>query len=430
MIGLRQIVIILFSLIISSLSSNASQDYRLEIVIDRIDEIENFSFLPKSLSERMINKFPSRKHSKDRPTYFFNIADSTYGLNDGTFDVHVWKDSTWINLYDGVYSGYNFYSQVLIINNKLYSLGGYGYWTWHSDLIQFDFEEKEWEIVSVNNALTNYCGELRGTKGDTIVSFLGQYADEKTNQRSREYNGYWLTLNNKEWKKIQINLKEEDFQRTKWYKLSFNLPNYWILYNKYKANTGFTIIDKSTSKIYFKEYVPYGITDSPYFYFSDNRLYWQSSNNKLLMKNMDEAIQSAQNIGKVNFIEEKDQTSKFTIIIIVGAFIIFSMISWIFIRRKIGKKTKKEGSHINSNEMERIYNIISKMKSLELSTEQLDTIFEIDNSSYDNRRAQRARIINELNTLSAMKDGKKIISRHRDQTDRRYFKYQVGKNSQ
>ena len=50
-------------------------------------------------------------------------------------------------------TAYNFGSKKFVWGNRIYSFGGYGYWNYHGQLIVFDFDKNEWEILPITQEL-------------------------------------------------------------------------------------------------------------------------------------------------------------------------------------------------------------------------------------------------------------------------------------
>ena len=70
---------------------------------------------------------------------------------------------TFVRLDHTFYRGYNFFAHQFVRNNKLYSLGGEGFWAFSKVLTYFNVDKKEWEVVRNENF------------GPEIINFYGYH---------------------------------------------------------------------------------------------------------------------------------------------------------------------------------------------------------------------------------------------------------------
>lgn len=415
----------LFTLIISLLFLSVvrgSSDFRLSIRLNELDRIEDFSFLPKPLNQQILEQLPRRYNSFDKLTYIFPVNDSICAMHDGSFDVYVLRDSVWKNLYQGKYYGYNFYSDVLNIDDAIYSLGGYGYWTHHNNLIKFSFEENSWQIVETQNLPVNYGAIIKGAVGDTVISMWGKYADIKSGLLEKEHNGYWLDINDAIWKRLQVDLnpKYENPEMSE-HSPYFILKDYLVLYSYYGNSSGFTIIEKSSFNIFFYELLGTAIQSSPYHFNAENRIGWQ--NNKGTTDYIDiSGIVDMPKIGEVRFEKETSNSIYYLIFI---AFLILGIIGLFLLRKR---KTNTKPSLKENAEVDHFKYLLEKIdnyKGQELTTSELDKLLEIQHLTYDNKRSHRSKLISEINLHSNTASGFSLIKRKRDDKDKRYYKYKI-----
>jgi len=160
------------------ISLYAIGDESFKIIFDRsnFSDSTNISFLPNEFSHDMLFKLPViDKHRSTRIGYYFitNIQEKIYALHSGSFNVMLWNGSDWINLYKASYHGYNFEAFFFVYEDNLYSLGTYGYWLTHSNVLKFNFDAEVWDMVITRNSPENYGSYFVGQIGDTLISIFG-----------------------------------------------------------------------------------------------------------------------------------------------------------------------------------------------------------------------------------------------------------------
>jgi hypothetical protein len=105
--------------------------------------------------------FSKISNSVNADLHILEIKDEKYLLFSGYLDVYHWENAHWVNIYNGNLSGYNFGSKKFVSNNKIYSYGGYGFWNLHGELIVFDIEKGDWDIMPCTRKLPGGIGILQ-----------------------------------------------------------------------------------------------------------------------------------------------------------------------------------------------------------------------------------------------------------------------------
>jgi hypothetical protein len=130
--------------------------------------------IKKMFTEAKKIYFSKISNSVNADLHILEIKDEKYLLFTGYLDVYHWENAHWVNIYNGNLSGYNFGSKKFVSNNKIYSYGGYGFWNLHGELIVFDNEKGDWDIMSCTRKLPGGIGILQEDNQKIQVYSEGQ----------------------------------------------------------------------------------------------------------------------------------------------------------------------------------------------------------------------------------------------------------------
>lgn len=142
------------------------------------------NFLDSLSSEmRLLTDSLKEEHYQNNRIDLLEIKNSVHAIPDGYFDVFKRNNGRWKNLYGGVFGEYNFGSVKLVVNDKIYSYGGSGFWRSVHTVIGFLADKGEWELLKFSEDLPsgiayNHKGSLRIfglEKGVTANLANGQY---------------------------------------------------------------------------------------------------------------------------------------------------------------------------------------------------------------------------------------------------------------
>lgn len=335
------------------------------------------------------------------------IKNEKYLLVDGTFDVFHWEKDKWKNLYKGIYFGYNFGSKKFIVDDEIYSFGGYGYWNVHGQIIQFLKERGSWELI---DGPSPPYGIATSKNRNLIV-----YASDSV-----------FSVNiDKKTMKVRPMLRKITRNSYLPNKNSIELENYVYIHDR----RPYYLIDKKNDSLFESKLSPFnemgnalpnGIIytkgDSMFCYNRDFNLL--GAYNALSEKKFFMPIKVADN---TTF-----QTSGKWLIVLLASIVISAIIY--FLKRK---------KHISSSEediqTESTFNLehpliieLLNHKDVELQQDKLDEIFEIDHiQSSESKRFRRSQKIKEINQLYHSFYKKELIIRIKDPLDKRMFKYRI-----
>ncbi len=346
-----------------------------------------------------------------RKAEIYTIGQDRYLLVDGTFDVFKWTNGKWNNLYKGIFFGYNFWSKKFIIDGKIYSYGGYGYWNSHGQVIQFLPNRDEWELVEIYPELPFGLASMQNKQ-------LVIYTPDST---------------------IQVNIKDKSFKSKALFthdfkdiditrKFTLELKNFTIFHGMVPN----FLIDKKDGILYESKLSPFqyletslekGLVqvraDSIYCYTPEFKVLaaYNASNEFQFYKSVDSKPES-HGLSKSDY---------FTIIIGSGLFLGFV---FIYLRKKV--KTDQFSTEIERNK-DIDHPIGLKLLSFDhddLSQDELDEIFEINHIlSPESKRFRRSQLIKEINQAYKMQFDSDLISRLQDPTDKRKYIYKIDRKA-
>ena len=337
------------------------------------------------------------------------VKEKKYLLSDGKFDVFVWQDETWINLYKGKFFGYNYGSKKFIFKDELYSFGGYGYWKEHGSLIKFMFNNGSWEPVQLGIDLPNI-------KCYVTESGLVGYLDE---------NKYEIDI---ERKKVVIS-KYDGSSETKFLRkndCTFDMKDYYIVAGN---NPDFAIIDKKTHEILPSITSPIPCLVYPYgkslIHFTGEKIVKYDTSLTIMKRS---SIEEGLAVCRPMKTQEKImglgfKTTTWALIFISG------ILGLVFFKRR-RKGNEKEIQNDNVLDLEQntntevIQNLIDTKSGQIINSDELDVLFNISHIKVpESLRFKRSQLIKNINQIYESSHNKKLIVRKKDPEDNRRYVY-------
>ena len=129
------------------------------IKINPDESFERFAWesLPQGISQMMVESLLASPYlTTTDPMTLFYLQGQLLAVIPCRFEVLKWTGDSWENLYKGTGSGFNCHAHFFVRDGKLYSMGRYGFWRGHSELLEFDFDTGYWEFVPVSSPPSNY----------------------------------------------------------------------------------------------------------------------------------------------------------------------------------------------------------------------------------------------------------------------------------
>lgn len=328
--------------------------------------------------------------------------------------------NTLIRIDNTFYKGHNFFALQFVRQNKLYSLGGQGFWEYSRVLSYFDTGLKEWEMVRTKNVgheVTNRGYHGYAAKKDVIFSGASSVA---------------LPINDME-EKFDDRLFVYDFKKNNWtvlghinenlpFKTNFNV--YWdgehfIQFARDKlyfinpiANTVAMVNDEA--KIFSADDVK-----TKYFKLGDTIYNYHDNGINIFKFSKKEMLKKAKYFGA--FYNEETPYTAF----VVGFLILISGGAVIYFYAKSRKRSTKNFDGIFQDlELQLINSLIDLGEHDYLTNNEMNDVLDINDKGQENQRKIKMNLINQINNKIALKFNiKEAISRKNIPDDKRLKAY-------
>lgn len=352
------------------------------------------------------------------------IGIDTFYNRGGFYYLFQLKGDSAIRLDRSSYHGANFNSYFFSWQNTIYLLGGYGFFTTHNSLINFNENKREWAKVNTGGNGPEFIHGMSFRNNNKIYSFNNFKAGNNVSKDVLDSSLYVLDLTTMVWQKhkmpdvdlivISNVVKTADYF---WYQND----HLTILLNKKEIK--FEIIENEKLNL---------TRNNNFISFKDNSLLFEESNpiksyRKITQLNLDSVwlvyIKSSSALYKPNqntTIQPSNGISPLWFLIsIIPLILIF------FLYRRKAKVTANkinpiELGQIQDNQLEIVVLKITKLNKGILNMEELDNLLDITHLEAESRKLRRFRRLSELNQLQPG-----FIIRIKDEEDKRRFLYQI-----
>jgi hypothetical protein len=327
------------------------------------------------------------------------IKNRVHVIPDGYFDVFMRNNGRWKNLYGGVWGEYNFGSVKLVVDDKIYSYGGSGFWRTVHTVIGFLADKGEWELLKFSEDLPsgiayNHKGSLRIfglEKGVTANLANGQYE--------------MLTLDS---------FPDIYSERLKYFMENEN----WLLTRDTSLLYVTSKLKNTTYALMLRETPFYNLDTFDFIHITaDSFLIYKKDGtaNSFIPEN---AIKSA------SLLMKDDKAS------LIFPFLITFLLLLVSIILIYNRKTSPDKDTF-SKEIERKYegSIIAGLlpyRGNAIDIQKLDELLGVHTEANpDTRKYKRAQIIKEVNDTFAAETNQKLIIRERGSDDGRKYMYRI-----
>ena len=366
--------------------------------------------------------------STDRRTVLVE-GNTLYGYNDCGLDIfRAVGDRPIDNLYYYDNKGYNCTTRFFKRDGKFYLLGGYGYWQFHVDLMEFDEGTGAWELVHTQNQPKDYFSRQLLMTPDGVVAIVGGYFNSRYDLSESEDHGFFLDWTTKTWSPIRIELEGDYGRVLKEKRVSeswFETAHFGMFFSAGKPEeNGIFIFDKNTLEVF---YYPEGHRDliptTLYIVEGDVITYRDQPGN---FRKVDVAQMSAaaRKVGRIVLTPEQRKTGGYGY-----AFLgLFSLILGALFRRQLKKsKADKMGVDMGaSGELDNIIRTLEGYPGAVLTSDELNLILNLGASkSIESSRVERARLIKKINAKYNEQRGTQLIHRIRNADDKRIVDYRI-----
>jgi hypothetical protein len=441
--GLRSLIFLYLFIVYGIFPSYSNSFDWLKIKLNRSYEDFDWEILPAGISKLMIQKlWEANKIVNYNPMTILEIEGKFIALADCQFNVYVWEDTEWKNLYQGHGYGFNCMAHFFKYEGKLYSQGRYGYWRGHSETLNFNFETGTWENLNTEGIPKNYRGGFIFQDGDNLISIFGHYILQSEGIFEFESKGYSFDFKSKKWDKINVDMPflSTDLGNL----LNFDLKNYAFFYFQYRGELGILGFEKETKRLFFSKNKHLPLLNFSICYSNLDKLIFLSSSGDVVEYTSEKLLNESIFVGGINFQTEdsfytKNQIIIFLLLIILVSYIIISKKTGRIKQFIIGIPNPNKISINKSNDNQKLEISASKLDALigkllafgneKITMDQLDELLEIgDIKNFDYKRVRRSRLIKSINDHFQFVHNKILIERVRgDNSDKRIVCYKIYK---
>lgn len=400
--------------------------------------------LPKGITQAMVESLVDSPQITDEyitsedPLTLFYVEDQLLALLPCRFDVLKWTGDGWENLYKGTSSGFNCHPHFFVREGKLYSMGRYGFWRGHSELLEFDFQTGYWEFVPVSSPPLNYGGVGIFVDGDWVLSILGEYIHQPTNVFYPDKNGYVFDFKGKAWSSIQLDFPSQK-NLSSWIMPSFDLKDYGVQLYQLDAHLGLLLVHKKENALYFAKDNDFGKFR---FYTmavgsGNAAVFFDKFGDPTFLSPEKDFEERFKKVGDIRFTQQTSSFGieewSFSILAALGLFLAIAGIFW----WRMHLKSKKEApvsselpvAIVTVDGEEDIVRMVARLLAHPtpvVDVHQLDELLGIaELESLDYRRVRRSRYIKAVNQHYQAQEGKELIVRTKSEVDKRIILYRI-----
>ncbi len=401
--------------------------------------------LPKGITQAMVEALVDSPQiseeyiTSEDPLTLFYFKDQLLALLPCRFDVLRWTGANWENLYKGTSSGFNCHPHFFVREGKLYSMGRYGFWRGHSELLEFDFQKGYWEFVPVSSPPVNYGGVGIFLDGDRVFSILGENIHQPSNIFYPDKNGYVFDFKSKAWSSIQLDFPSQK-NLSSWILPSFDLKDFGVQLYQLDAHLGLLLVHKKENTLYFAKDNDFGKFR---FYtvavgYGNSAVFFDKYGDPTFLTPEKDFEERFKKVGDIRFTEQKPSFGleewSFAILAALGLVVAIGVGIW-WRKNQFSKKTAtseplplvvEQGTIDGEEDIARLVSKLLAQPVLLVDVHQLDQVFGASElESLDYRRVRRSRYIKAVNQYFQAQHGKDLIVRTKSETDKRIILYRI-----
>ena len=344
------------------------------------------------------------------------INNDTFYNPEGFHYIYHLKNGQAIRKDHSPYHGHNFRRNLLVYNNDIYLLGGYGFFETNNNLEKFSFKTKEWDFVPTTGEKPPF---IRGTylqKEELIYCFGNKKSGNHMEPDIYDEHIYQLNMARREWTRFEnINA---DFKNIKDPTEVYLNDYVLVIYSGYT-----NIINKKTFE-YIK--ISNDALNFTYVNIRDKEIvadentftctYSGAIANQYLKitNNADQIWKTHYKAAKPMILEPNFVQSNSLYLMVFAICVIVIALIWYFRLHKIIIPSKK------SDALYPFINRFTEIGKNKISLEELDEIFEINHMESESKKSKRHRM---LKNIEQKYPG--FIQREKDELDRRKFSYNL-----
>jgi hypothetical protein len=395
--------------------------------------------LPQGITQAMVELVVASPYiSSADPITLFYVKDQLLALLPCRFDVLRWTGASWENLYKGTSSGFNCHPHFFVREGNLYSMGRYGFWQGHSELLRFDFVEGSWDPIPVVSYPKNYAGVGIFVDGDRVFSILGEYIHQPSKLFEPEKNGYLFDFKNQSWSSLYLDFPEKS-ENSQWILPSFDLKDYGIQLYQLKAEIGLLLVHKKENGLYFAQENDFGKfrTYSVAVASGNSAVFFDKYGDPTFLSPEKDFEERFKKVGEIRFTKPSPSYGleewSFSILSALGLLFAIAGIIW-WKKNLKSKEEEPESSELATaigtvDGDEDIVRMVARLLAHPVAlvdVHQLDELLGIaELESLDYRRVRRSRYIKAVNQQYQEKEGKELIVRTKSEADKRIILYRI-----
>lgn len=381
----------------------------------------------------MLSQLVELTKRKGNITLFCLKEESLASIN-GSFDVFVWENNNWTNLYKGKLGGYNLGGYKFIYNDELYSFGGYGYWEYNNKLIKFNRDIEDWVFVAELDSKDAIIGPFCWVKDNQFIVTGGSFIHESGKNLPNSYE-YRIDLDTKLGTK-SVSKYSHLAEITGHQDLSNLFLSSLLLNNSRDGNNFYSNIYNIEDQKYYRNELKIPLFHNVTLLLNDKEnLFFYNTDSTVKQINEVDLLKSATLIGNITKGLEIEYTDSESTINILLIFLI-SAIGYIYFKKQKRKQsiqlTEVKESVDQSNSDQELEGIAKQFETLTavensvITPDTLHELLEIDKLDMDSQRARRSQLIKSINLYAFENLGYNYIHRVKEENDKRYVTYWIG----
>ncbi len=392
------------------------------------------------------------------------VAMSAHAQGQGEQSlIHINGDMRWVvnseeplsNLSSSLVEGYNGGSLDFMWHNHLHSLGGYGLWRRHFDLIRFHGGDQGWQKVATDGQSPE-----DHSNTDRTMSFFARgkahlFVDPSASPGfTAETNFVYhvLDLDKRQWtRKGAVDARLGQIRR------GINLPSGWLMYNA-AGELIWVDFEQEIARLLpnaagmLEEFFMWHREEGRMTFVGDSTVWHLWNGERMALTIPWNALEAAQAVSlyvpsssPLNdnstaagpSLKAEDSGSTFNLLQLIPWLMFLGLAIWFWLdRRKASPRREGESpltaaEGLDRGEAQGQYSTLTQMvlehMGKQFETEELDVMLGISHlSSQETLRSQRARMIQRVNTEYRVTQGQDLIVRQRAFSDRRRSVYVIG----
>jgi hypothetical protein len=412
------------------------------VKIDHTESFANFAWesLPQGISQVMVESLLASAYlTTDDPITLVYFKEQLLALIPCRFEVLRWSGDSWENLYKGTGSGFNCHAHFFVREGKLYSMGRYGFWRGHSELLEFDFDTGYWEFVPVSSPPTNYGGVGIFVDGDRVFSILGENIHQPSNVFYPDKNGYVFDFKSKAWSSIQLDFPNQK-NLSSWIMPAYDLKDYGVQLYQLEAHLGLLLLHKKENTLYFVKDNNFGKFRSfaVAVALENNAVFFDKYGDPTFLLPPQSPLEKFTKVGEIRFTKEASSfgMEDWSFSILAALALLMAVGGGLWWRKNQGSKrselveplppAEEQGTIDGEEDIARLVAKILAQPLLLVDVHQLDDLFGTSLlESLDYRRVRRSRYIKAVNQYFQTRHGKDLIVRTKSEADKRMILYRI-----